>query len=113
MFDLSDAESADSFLQYNQVSIGSTCRNPELKLSQLFDVIHLRGLDSSFTTDGWKQLIDNVTQVLRPGGVLLLVGEGFELYDESKKLVTSTVASSDDDACAIGRLFNTFRNMVQ
>ncbi|KAG8937132.1 hypothetical protein FRC00_007171 [Tulasnella sp. 408] len=72
-----------------------------------FDVIHIRALDNGI--HDYKQVIDNASEVLRPGGVLLLASVGMYAYDEEKKLLPST-ASEGRKPSALGCLFSALLN---
>ncbi|KAG8973931.1 hypothetical protein FRC05_007988 [Tulasnella sp. 425] len=78
-------------------------------LEQKFDIVHIRALDNA--VHDYKRVIDNVSEVLRPGGVLLLASVGMYAYDEGKKLLSSSTSDDGRAPSALGCLFNALREM--
>ncbi|KAG9048631.1 hypothetical protein FS837_012340 [Tulasnella sp. UAMH 9824] len=74
-----------------------------------FDIIHIRALDNGI--HDYKQVIDNASEVLRPGGVLLLASVGMYAYDEEKKLLPSAASEDGRKPSALGCLFSALREM--
>lgn len=74
-------------------------------------MIHIRALENGI--HDYKQVIDNVSEILRPGGVLLLASVGMYAFDEEKRLLPWTVSGDGTAPSALGGLFNALRGMFR
>ncbi|KAG9003304.1 hypothetical protein FRB90_011205 [Tulasnella sp. 427] len=88
-----------------------TSREGLKNLGHKYDIVHIRALENGIRS--YKDVLDNVAEVLCPEGLLLLASVGMCAYDEQEQLLSSTPAANGEQPSALACLFSALRDMFR